>query len=169
MTPAPTRPDTQELVEALQRVHDRPGTLEIFDALIAESAEDVAAALGAFPRHPMAMPLAAWLKARGVEGPRPPTVSEVLAKNGILDLEVTLAEQAKQVATLQRGLDTAWARVARAETAANAYAAMLVLFAALAVLGWAVALDVVPLFDDVAPPKTPPRVAPAPPAVDDAR
>lgn len=169
MSFTPTRPDTAELVEALQRVHDRPGTLEIFDALIAESPDGVAAALGAFPRHPMAVPLGEWLRARGVEGPRPATVDEVLTKNGILDLEEHLAGQAGQVATLQRGLDTAWARVARAEMAANAYAAMLVLFVGLAILGWAVALDVVPLFDDVAPPKASPRTAPVPPTVDDAR
>ncbi|GDX80685.1 hypothetical protein LBMAG42_24960 [Deltaproteobacteria bacterium] len=168
MTP-PTLPDTAELVDALQRVHDRPGTLEIFDALIAESPEGVAAALGAFPRHPMAVPLGAWLRARGVEGPRQPTVAEVLAKNGIVDLEAHLSGQAGQVAALQRGLDTAWERVARAEMAANAYAAMLVLFAALAILGWAVALDIVPLFDEVAPPKAPPRGAPVPPTADDAR
>lgn len=170
-SPEPDTADTStaELVEALQRVVDRPGTVEIFDALIADSPEDVAGALGAFPRHPMATAVGTWLRARGLEGPRPPTVAEVVAKNGIVDLQAHLEAQAKQAAATQRGLDAAWARAARAETAANAYAAMLVLFAALAVLGWAVALDVIPLFEEVAPPKAAPRAAPATPTVDNAR
>jgi len=127
-------------------VRERPGTAELFDALIEEDAEEVARVHGSFPRHPKAELVGRWLATRGVEGPRPPTVDEVMAAHGILDLEAHLLSVQKQLSVTQRGLDEAWGRANRAETVANAYAAVMVLLVMLTVLGWAAALGVVPLF-----------------------
>lgn len=140
-------PDTAALVEGLERFSTLVGTVELFDALVAESSEQVAAAIGAHPSHPMSAAVLAWLAERGVAGARPPTVAEVLAKHGIVDLEAHLVAESKRVATLQTGLNAAWERADRGEAAANAYAAVLVLCVGLALLGWAAALGVVPILD----------------------
>lgn len=163
-------PDTAELVERLDRVSTVVGTVDLFDALVAESPERVAAALGAHPSHPLAAAVLAWLAERGVAGARPPTAAEVMAKHGILDLEVHLVAESKRVATLQTGLNAAWERAERGENAANGYAAVLVLCVGVALLGWATALGVVPILDPAQPAAEPPSPVrtvdrPSPPTV----
>jgi len=161
VTVGPLAPDTQALVEALERVSTLPGTGELFDALTAEDAPGVARALGAFPRHPRARAVAVWLAARGIEGPERPGAEAVMAAHGIEDLEAHLLGAQQQLTTVQRSLDAALSRASRAESVASAYAAVLVLVVGLAGLGWAAALGVIPLF---APPAAPEKPAhePAP-------
>ena len=156
-----TAPDTQVLVERLEAVRDRPGTVELFDALILEDAEGVARALGAFPRHPRAIEVRRWLEVRGVPGPIPPSVESILTAHGIADLEEHLRAAHQREVTLQRALEAALVRASRAETVASAYAAVLVMLVLVGMLGWAAAIGVVPIFSPV--PEAPARpAAPAP-------
>ncbi len=137
--------DTETLLDALDRVRDARGSIELFDALAAEDAAAVATVLARFVRHPLAEELRAWLHARGVEGASLPSPGEVAQKLGITDLEAHLETEARDRARLSRSLEEAWKRAERAETVANAYAAILVVVALAAVLGWLAALGVVPI------------------------
>ena len=162
----PAAPDTLSLIDTLERVATAPGTGELFDAVRAGDPAVVAAVLGRFPAHPKARLVGEWLRARGVDGPARPSPDAVLAAHGIDDLEAHLLGMQRQLGTVQRSLDAALARAARAETVASAYAAVLVLLVLLALLGWAAAIGVVPLFRpvDVPETQTPPASArPAPP------
>ncbi|MBM4391690.1 MAG: hypothetical protein FJ090_11255 [Deltaproteobacteria bacterium] len=137
--------DTEALLDAIDRVRDARGSIELFDALAAEDAAAVATALARFGRHPLAEPVREWLRARGIEGASLPSPAEVALRLGISDLEAHLETDARERARLARSLGEAWQRAERAETVANAYAAILVVVALAAVLGWLAALGVVPI------------------------
>lgn len=150
------KPDTAALCEAFERVRERPGTIELFDAVAAEDALAVAAALGRFPRHPFARDLGVWLAARGVDAPERPTPEEILARHGIDDLEARLEADQRDASRLRESLERAFVRAERAESVASAYAAILLLVVGVAVVGWAAALGVLPIF--APPPAEEPRV-----------
>lgn len=137
--------DTEALLDALDRVRDRPGSVDLFDALAANDPPGVQRAAASHPQHPLFAGVAVWLAARGLHSPEPPSVTEVLAKHGITDLEAHLVEEARRTRQHTKGLEEAWARVKRAEMVADAYAAVLVLIVMVAIVGWAVAIDLVPL------------------------
>lgn len=133
------------LLDDLDRLRDVKGSVEIFDALAVDDAPAVAAALARFPRHPLAAALTQWLAARGLEGPRVPSPAEVATKLGIDDLEAHLDAENQLRTRLERSLEAASSRAERAETVANAYAAILVVVALVAALGWLAALGALPL------------------------
>ncbi len=152
--------DTVALVAALERVQERPGTLVLFDALAAEAAAAVAEVLAAHPRHPLRESVAAWLAARGVAVPAPPSAAQVCAERGIIDLAEHLDQAQKQAQQAARGIERSVARAERAESLANAYAAVLVVVAAIALLGWGAALDYLSMFEAPPLPERSPATAP---------
>ncbi len=137
--------DTEALLDALDRVRDVRGSIDLFDGIAADDTAAVATALARFVRHPLAEKVRAWLRVRGVEGAALPSPGEVARALGISDLQAHLETEARDRARLSRSLEEAWKRAERAETVANAYAAILVLMALVAVLGWLAALGVVPI------------------------
>lgn len=155
--------DTTALVVALERERLTPGTLPLFDALTADDAPAVAARLAEFPRHPLRAEFVEWLAARGLSVPPPPTATEVCVERGIVDLIAHLDGLEKQVRVQGKGMETTLARAQRAESVANAYAAVLVVVAAIALLGWAAALDYLALFEPAPPVQRPAATAPIAP------
>lgn len=151
--------DTTALVVALERVQRVPGTLPIFDALSVEDVPTVAALLAQHPRHPLRAELVAWLDRRGQALPPPPTADDICREYGIDDLAEHLDSVGQRLRVTERSLAATLERAERAESVANAYAAVLVVVAAVALLGWAAALDYLSLFE--APP-LPERPAPVP-------
>lgn len=136
--------DTAALLQALERVREVRGSLEIFDGLVRDEPAAVREALAFAPRHPLHDDVAAWLSARGLAPPSPPDVATVLARHGISDLEAFLDERQKTERRLGSLLADARADAARHASAANAYAAVSVLLAAAAFLGWLAAFGVLP-------------------------
>ncbi len=152
--------DTQRLLDAFEGVRERPGTLDLFDGVVAEDAASTAKALSHHPRHPMAADLVQWLAARGVEAPGRPTAEAILAERGIVDLHAHLDLAEREAARLRTSLAAAFSRAERAESLANAYAAVVVLLVALAAIGWAASFDLWVPGPPVAPPEPAPKVAP---------
>ena len=152
--------DTGALVAALERVQAAPGTLLIFDALSVEDAPGVAALIAQHPRHPLRAELVSWLERRGASVPPPPSADEICREHGIADLAEHLDQHTKRSRVTERSLTSSIERADRAESVANAYAAVLVIVTVVALLGWAAALDYLALFE--APP-LPERTAPAEP------
>jgi hypothetical protein len=136
--------DSEQLLGELDGYRDAPGTLRLFDAILAEDAEGVRRALARSPRHPLAERAGAWLSARGAEAPRPATPDEVLVEAGIVDLEAHLADAAAERARLQASIDRLQAEKTAVERSASAYAAVSVACAVAAVLGWMAAMGDLP-------------------------
>lgn len=136
-----TRDEGREaLLDALDRVREVRGSLPIFDALVSGGPPEVAAALTAWPRHPLRAQLVAWLQANSQ--PEPPADSPLAAleRHGVHDVDAWVAEQEAARAKLERALsDTAAARD-HALRSANAYALVAAVLAVLAIGGWVVAL-----------------------------
>ena len=151
----PPEADTQAILDLLDRHRERPGSIELFDALLVADPVPVAGLLARYARHPAAGRLGEWLAARGVAAPPPPSAETILEKHGIEDLEEHLAVNARLLGKLQAGLDEAWGRAERAESVSNALAAVLVLMVFLAVIGWAGALGMFSLFSPAPPEKEP--------------
>jgi hypothetical protein len=147
---------TATLVASLDRLQQSPGTLALFDALSVDDAAGVARALAAHPRHPLRAEVEAWLVARGVAVPPPPSPADICAERGIDDLAGHLDRLDRQLVVQSRGVEATRERAERAESLANAYAAVLVVVGAIALLGWASALDYLAIVD---PPAPPPRAA----------
>ncbi len=139
--------DTAALLERCDRLRDAPGSVELYDALADGDAEAVGHAYSRWPRHAAAPQVLAWLRARGVEPPPPPSVAEVAAEHGIDDLAGHLRAEAERMGRLRENLERTLQRAERAESVASAYAAVVLLLAAVAALGWAAALGVVPIFE----------------------
>ncbi len=133
--------DSQRLADAFERVRERPGTLELFDAIVAEDVVAAATALSRHLRHPMAPEVEGWLAARGVAAPGRPTAEMIMAEHGIVDLEGHLDLAEREASRVRASLAAAFSRAARAESLANAYAAVVVLLAGVAALGWAASFD----------------------------
>lgn len=142
--PAPTARDTEALLERFERYRETKGTLELFDALCSGNARAVQKALSFALKHPLADEIGAWLERRGLERPRAPTSQEVLEKRGIDDVEAFLQRKEAEVAELRRSLEIASEAARRAQNAASGYAAMCVLLAGVAILGWLAALQILP-------------------------
>ena len=158
--------DTEALLDRLDRVREARGSVELFDALLAEQPEGVAKALALHLRHPLLIEVSAWLSARGIEPPTAPGAQAVADRLGITDLESVLAEEAKTRARLTASADEAWKRARRAESVANAYAAVLVLLVGVAITGWLAALDALPISirpETVVKQQSDEKVAPATP------
>ena len=136
-----TRDASREpLLEALDRVREVRGSLPIFDALVSGGPADVAAALTAWPRHPMRAQIVAWLQANGQ--PEPPADSPLAAleRNGVHDVDAWIAEQDATRLKLERALSDTSAARDHALRSANAYALIAAVLAVLAIGGWVVAL-----------------------------
>ncbi|MSQ02424.1 MAG: hypothetical protein EXR71_11125 [Myxococcales bacterium] len=152
--------DTRRLMDAFERVRERPGTLELFDGVAAEDAVATAKALSRYPRHPMADVAARWLAARGVEAPGPPAPDVIMAERGIVDLAAHLDAAQNEATRLRVSLVAAFARAGRAESLASAYAAIVVLLVAVAAAGWAASFDLWGPGPPVVPPEPVARPAP---------
>lgn len=137
-------PDTAALLQALERVREVRGSLELFDGLVRDEPAAVRDALAFAPRHPLRDDVGAWLAARGLDAPPPPDLAAALARHGISDLESWVEERKRTERRLGSMLADARADAARHASAANAYAAVSVLLAAAALLGWLAAFGVLP-------------------------
>lgn len=144
-----------ELLAALERVREVRGSLPLFDGLVRDDADAVAAALRDAPRHPLRGPIAGWLHARGRAAAGPPDAAAILARRGISDLDAFLDARDAELVRLGRLLADARAESARHARNASAFAAICVLLAAAAVAGWALALGTEP-----EPASTPPTEDP---------
>ena len=136
--------DSERLLEELDRFRDAPGTLRLFDAILAEDVEAVRLALGRALRHPLVDEVHAWLAARGATGPRGATPEEVLAEAGIPDLQAFLSDALAERSRLEATLARLQVEKATVERSASAYAALCVVCAVVAVLGWMAALGDLP-------------------------
>lgn len=128
--------DTEALLDALDRVREARGSVELFDAIAAGDGEGTRAVLGRFGRHPSAPAVRAWLNARGFEPPSPETTVEALGRHGIDDVEAYVQAAASREATLTRALEEARAARDLALRSANTYALVAALLAVLAIAGW---------------------------------
>jgi hypothetical protein len=140
-------PDTTALVVALERLQQSPGTLPLFDALSVEDVGAVGEVLSRYARHPMRADVAGWLQARGGAVASLPSADAVCERRGIVDLDAHLDEAAEQVRRQGLAMERLLLRAQKGESVANAYAALLVVVAAIALLGWASALDYLAVFD----------------------
>ena len=151
LVPPDVAPDTRSLLLALERHREVRGSLWLYDALLRDDVEEVRAALARVPSHADAADIRVWLRARGVEPDLSP--SAAIAAPASRAPDVTLAR----------------AIAARDEAirAANGYAGISVVLAAVAMLGWLAAFGLIP-FQPEAPTPFPtpapvPTSAPEPP------
>lgn len=135
--------DTEALMEELDRFRTTRGTVELFDALLDQDADAVLNQLKLTPRHPLAEPLAAWLRARGLVPPPPPTPAEILAAHGITDVEGWIVSNKKRVADMEERLSNAVLARESAQRAASVYSGMTVILLGIAILGWLGAIDII--------------------------
>jgi hypothetical protein len=130
--------DTAALLEALERHREVRGSLPLFDGLLRDDPAAVQAAIADAPVHPVRDAVEGWLRARGVDVP---VGSDSAAARELASIraEATLRERrlAEEAADARRERDVA-------VRAANAYAAMCVLLAMIAIGGWLAAFGVVP-------------------------
>lgn len=159
-------PGRDALLDALDRVREVRGSVPLFDALVADDAPRVRDALAACPRHPLHAAIVAWLGERGVPGPDVEGPAAALARHGIVDLDAFVTAAATREAALARSLDSTRAERDLALRAANAYALVAALLAALAIGGLFWSLGGFGLTEE--PPSTPtttlsPRLPPEDP------
>lgn len=155
---APVARDTEALLERFERYRETKGTLELFDALGTGHAGEVQKALAHALKHPLAGEVGEWLERRGYERPAPPTGQEILEERGIQDVEGFLQRRDAELAELRRSLEVASESARRAQNAASGYAAVCVLLAGVAILGWLAALRVIPFVPEGPTPLMEPEV-----------
>lgn len=153
-----TDEDTRALLEALERAREVRGSLPLFDALVRDDAEAFSRALGEHPRHPIAAVGRAWLAARGLPAPTPPSAEERLVALGITDVDAFVEQARRTERELRRTNADLAAELHAARRLANASSAVCVLLGLLAAAGWAAVLGDLPF----------PRAA-SPPTIDDVR
>ena len=128
LVPSDVAPDTRSLLLALERHCEVRGSLWLYDALLRDNVAEVYAALAKVPAHADAPAIVEWLHVRGVDP----------------DLSISGASPTPP----PRAPDETLARViaARDEAirAANGYAGICVVLAAVAMLGWLAAFGVIP-------------------------
>lgn len=130
-----------DLKARLEAFTEARGTIELYDALCLPEGEQacaVAEALAAFPHHPLADEVLAWLGERGVT-PVLPDAAEVLRAHGIDDFGRWYAREKAERLKLESALSDALAGQAAARLSANAYAMVCVMLLGAALLGWAAA------------------------------
>lgn len=136
--------DTQDLLDALDRHKEAKGTLALFDALFVEDADAVYYALTDHLTHPLSDRLGVWLEARGVARPAKPSSAEILERRGVTDVDAWITRHEKEMAAMKEELEVARRLRNEALIAANSFSAILVVFVAVAVLGWLAAFGVLP-------------------------
>ena len=142
---APLARDTADLLAGLDRFRNAKGSAELYDALLTGTPKRVFDELSRVLRHPIAAEIGEWLRARGVEPPRPPSNDEVLQRLGITDVEAYVARKEAEISRLKSELAVASSRGSDALKAATGYSATTVLLAGAAILGWLAALGVIPI------------------------
>ncbi len=152
---------TADLLDALDRVREVRGSVDLFDALSAEAPERVRDAVAAHPRHPLRARILAWLAARGVEPPAVEAPAAALARHGITDLDAWIAAAHAREAALVRAVADVKAERDLALRSANAYALVAALLAALAIGGWVAALGGFPFPEEPPVDAAPARPGPA--------
>lgn len=148
---APVARDTAELLAGLDRYRNAKGSVELYDALLTGTPKRVHDELSRVLRHPIAGEIGEWLRARGLEPPRPPSSDEILARMGITDVEAYIAKKDAEIAHLKADLDVARSRGSDALKAATGYSATTVLLAGAAILGWLAALGILPINGQIEP------------------
>ncbi len=138
----PLPPDTQDLLDALDRYKEVRGTLPIFDALWSGDPGRVYTVFADHPTHPVAEALAAWLNARGVTRPGRPSNDEVLDRKGVEDVAAWIDKHEKEVWKLRRERDAAVLARSDALKSANGLAIILFVVAGAAITGWLAAFGV---------------------------
>ncbi len=133
-------PDTQALLAALDQQRGARGTVELFDSLNEENPLKVGFALARAPLHTLRPELEAWMRQRGAEPPAPPGPSELL----LAELEARLVAQERLARALQRDVEALRGLGDGFGLSANAYAAVSVVLAGVAALGWAAAFGLLP-------------------------
>lgn len=135
--------DTEALMDDLDRFRTTRGTVEFFDALLEQDADAVLTQLKLTPKHPLAEPIGAWLRARGLAPPPPPTPAEILAAHGITDVEAWIEANKKRMADMEERLSNAVLARESAQRAASVYSGMTVILMGIAILGWLGAIDII--------------------------
>ncbi len=136
----PRAADTERLLTALERHRQLRGSVELYDALLEEHAERLQLALGRVPLHPLRPELIQWLLSRGHRLPELPSPSEL----ALAEVEERLEVQQKQIVTLREQVEALQGLGLNSRRITEAYAAMVVLFVGIAVLGWAAAFGLLP-------------------------
>ncbi len=137
-------PDTQELLDALDRYKEVRGTLPLFDALWSNDPARVYEAFAEHLTHPVADGLTVWLNVRGIARPVRPTNDAVLQQKGVEDVAAWVEKHEKEVLKLRRERDAAVMAGSDALKAANGLGLVLVVVAAAGVIGWLAAFGVMP-------------------------
>lgn len=148
---APLARDTAELLAGLDRFRNAKGSAELYDALLTGTPKRVHDELGRVLRHPIAAEIGEWLRARGVEPPRPPSNDEVLERLGITDVEAYVTKKDAEITRLKSELAIVSSRGSDALKAATGYSATTVLLTGVAILGWLAALGVIPINPQIDP------------------
>jgi hypothetical protein len=134
--------EREQILDALDQFRDVRGTVALFDGIATGDAAAIARALKDAPEHPLAGRVGAWMRAQGVAPPSPPTTDELLARLGIGDVGRWVQDQDRALARLEQRLrDVEQARL-RSERAASGLAAVCVVLAAAAALGWLAAYGI---------------------------
>jgi hypothetical protein len=136
----PRAADTEQLLTALERHRQARGSVELYDALLEEHAERLQLALGKVPLHPLRPELIRWLLSRGHRLPELPSPAEL----ALAELEERLEVQQKQITALREQVETLQGLGLHSHRVNEAYAAVVVLFVGIAVLGWAAAFGLLP-------------------------
>jgi hypothetical protein len=136
----PRAADTEQLLTALERHRQARGSVELYDALLEEHAERLQLALGKVPLHPLRPELIRWLLSRGHRLPELPSPAEL----ALAELEEQLEVQQKQITALREQVETLQGLGLHSHRVNEAYAAVVVLFVGIAVLGWAAAFGLLP-------------------------
>lgn len=147
-------PDTNALLEALERQKDVRGTLELFDALWAGDPAQVQHALAGTLNHPLADEVGRWLEARGAARPSKPTNEQELQRRGVTDVAAFVDGLRAEVAQLRKERDDAMQQRSDALKAANGLGLMIFVVAGAGILGWLAAFGVI----DWAPSRLPDRM-----------
>ena len=136
----PRAADTELLLAALERHRHVRGSVELFDALLEEQAERLQLALGKVPLHPLRPELIQWLLSRGQRLPELPSPTEL----ALAEVEERLQVQERQIDALRTQVEALQGLGLNSRRMAEAYAAMVVLFVGIALLGWAAAFGLLP-------------------------